>query len=123
MNVFGYLISGSNSLPRAFWGGIILGIIMTIPVMLIAAFISTFLHIKLISFIIFNLWISFYFFVFCIGNWRSAGPYLYSRIISKRIWGFLARLLILLWAGRALYWLASGGARFFADRVTGPLNF
>ena len=50
-----------------------------------------------------------YWIVTAVGVWRSASPYVAGPRL-KKLWGWLARVLMVLWTARGLWSLADGGA-------------
>lgn len=96
---------GKYSLPQAFWifyvGLSSLSIVVAMPILAISMNVSDRLYsfayeaIAIIR-IILLIWTS-------VGVWRSARSYVASPVRISQIWGYVARVTVVYWAGRVVW--------------------
>ena len=110
MTIIRKLWSGAYSLPVAFWGFYVVGILVTVAAGGIISFASGYLEVYWITLI--AIWL--YGVVASVGVWRSAGASLKSPVLLTKMWGYGARLIVLVAIARALFALYVGVAFLFA---------
>jgi hypothetical protein len=121
--MFGRLWSGEYSLPVAFWGFYVFGFVGLIVLGAVILLTSYALHLGTIGFIIFFLISASYLFISCVGVWRSAKKNFASPIWISKMWGFGARVIVLLFVGRVVWGLANGGALALWGRMIAPMDY
>jgi hypothetical protein len=123
MNFLGKLWRGLYPLPGAFWGfyvggffasalagGIILIVIGRVGSRPIGLALGAVVYLG-------------YMLIATIGVWRSAGVRLKSPIWMERIWAWVARTVVAIYAAIFVWRLIDGGATAFLARLTGSMDF
>ena len=123
MNILGKLWRGQYSLPKAFWGFYILGQIACFVLLAIILLISYRSHLGTLGFIFGFLIVSGYWINAAVGVRRSASSYLASPIWMTRAGAVVARGVIVLFAARAVWGIANGGALALMERLTARMDF
>jgi hypothetical protein len=123
MNILGKLRRGQYSLPKTFWGFYILGQIACFVLLAIILLISYRSHLGTLGFIFGVLIVSCCWIIAVVGVWRSASSYLASPIWMTRAWAVAARSVIVLFAARAVWGIANGGALALMERLTARMDF
>lgn len=114
---------GQYSLAQTFWGFYVLGFLAVILICGLALLASYQMRMGTVGFIIAFIVFWTYLLITSIAVWRSASAHLASPIWMTKIYGIAARGIVLLYLGRAFWFLANGGALFLMARMTGRLDF
>jgi hypothetical protein len=86
-----------------------------------------------IGFALWVLVIGGYWVIASIGVWRSASSYPSQKVADVQVltsgwrgrhfWAVAAKVVVVIFAARVLWWLVKGGALGLMQRLTGPLNY
>lgn len=117
------LWAGGYPLPKAFWGAYVLGCIGVFALGVALLVGSYKLGLGTIGFIASFVLFNGYWFIAAVGVWVSARDYIAAPIWIDRLWGYVARGVVLLFVLRAVVWLINGGAHYLLERMTAPMDF
>ena len=123
MSIIRKLWWGQYSLPQTFWGFYVFGFFAAFFLSATILFISYYLRLSTIGFIVGFLIVIAYWFIASVGVWRSAGANMTSPVWTVRVWAIAARGIVLLFAARATWSLVNGGALVLMERMTARMDF
>jgi hypothetical protein len=123
MAVIGRLWRGEFTLPKTFWGFYVGGIFLAFIVGTGITVAANRMHFFAQGFIVAIVLLYSYGFIATVGVWQSARAEIKSPAWMNRVWGWAARLLILVLSSQVLFKLINGGALNLMDRMTARGDF
>jgi hypothetical protein len=123
MTVLTKLWRGLYSLPKAFWGFYICGLIGLVLLSGLFIFALRSVELHRVGFILRLCFLATYMFIASVGVWRSAEVGTTSPIWIFRFWAWAARFVVGINAFAVLWPLINGGALVLLDQITGGEDF